>query len=71
LRDAYSVVPEGGGATFPAFAPNRRIDAIFVSEAVTVLGAGVPAGLPAAAAASDHLPVLGELLLGPSGGSGS
>lgn len=68
LRDAYSVVPEGGGATFPAFAPNRRIDAIFVSEAVTVLAAGVPHGLPAAAAASDHLPVLAQLMLGPSPG---
>jgi endonuclease/exonuclease/phosphatase family metal-dependent hydrolase len=66
LRDAYSVVPEGGGATFPAFAPNRRIDAIFVSEAVTVLAAGVPAGLRAAAAASDHLPVLAQVMLGPS-----
>jgi endonuclease/exonuclease/phosphatase family metal-dependent hydrolase len=68
LRDAHAIVPRGGGTTFPAFAPTRRIDAIFVSEAVTVLGAGVPSGLPAAAAASDHLPVLAELLLGPSGG---
>jgi endonuclease/exonuclease/phosphatase family metal-dependent hydrolase len=65
LRDAYSVVPEGGGATFPAFAPNRRIDAIFVSGGVTVLAAGVPDGLPAAAAASDHLPVLAQVMLGP------
>jgi endonuclease/exonuclease/phosphatase family metal-dependent hydrolase len=68
LRDAYAVVPQGGATTFPAFAPTRRIDAIFVSEAVTVLGAGVPEGLPAAAAASDHLPVLAELIPGPSAG---
>jgi len=68
LRDAYAVVPDGGGPTFPAFAPTRRIDAIFVSEAVTVLAAGVPAGLPAAAAASDHLPVLAQVMLGPSAG---
>jgi endonuclease/exonuclease/phosphatase family metal-dependent hydrolase len=71
LRDAHAVVPQGGSTTFPAFAPTRRIDAIFVSDAVTVLGAGVPTGLPAAAAASDHLPVLGEFILGPSGGPGS
>jgi endonuclease/exonuclease/phosphatase family metal-dependent hydrolase len=68
LRDAHAVVPQGGATTFPAFAPTRRIDAIFVSDAVTVLGAGVPADLPAAAAASDHLPVLAELILGPTAG---
>jgi endonuclease/exonuclease/phosphatase family metal-dependent hydrolase len=66
LRDAHAVVPQGGSTTFPAFAPTRRIDAIFVSDAVTVMGAGVPADLSAAAAASDHLPVLAEVFLGPS-----
>ncbi len=67
LRDAHAVAPVGGTLTFPASVPSRRIDGVFVSESVTVLGAGVPEGLMNAAGASDHLPVLAELTLRPAG----
>lgn len=63
LCDAHAVAPVGGTLTFPAAAPDRRIDAIFVSKSVEVVGAGVPDGLADSAAASDHLPVLAELRL--------
>lgn len=64
LRDAHAVKPAGGTLTFPAAAPDRRIDAVLVSESVTVLGAGVPEGLRNPAASSDHLPVVADLRLG-------
>lgn len=63
LHDAHELAPAGTGCTFPARAPDRRLDAIFVSTAVTVLGCGVPAGLSDPSAASDHLPVVADLLL--------
>lgn len=63
LHDAHAVAPDGGTLTFPAAAPNRRIDAVFVSKSVEVLGAGVPEGLADAAKASDHLPVIATLRL--------
>lgn len=63
LRDVHAVSPQGGELTFPAAVPTRRVDALFVSPSVEVTGAGVPAGLANPAAASDHLPVLAELLL--------
>jgi len=55
-------------ADLSAFAPTRRIDAIFVLRGGHRVGCRVPAGLPAAAAASDHLPVLAQVMLGPSAG---
>ncbi|WP_217165726.1 endonuclease/exonuclease/phosphatase family protein [Streptomyces sp. AC512_CC834] len=66
LRDCWTAAPWGGEYTFPATAPDRRIDAVFVTEGVEVLGCGVPAGLPGVAeddlrAATDHLPVLTAL----------
>ncbi|MGQ0846074.1 MAG: endonuclease/exonuclease/phosphatase family protein [Sporichthyaceae bacterium] len=61
LRDAHAVAPVGDVLTFPAVAPARRIDGVFVSPSVRVLGAGVPVDLPNAAAASDHLPVVADL----------
>ncbi|CAL9292029.1 endonuclease/exonuclease/phosphatase family protein [Streptomyces rochei] len=66
LRDCWTAAPRGGEYTFPATDPDRRIDAVFVTEGVEVLGCGVPLGLPGVAehdlrAATDHLPVLTAL----------
>lgn len=68
LQDCWSVAPWGGERTFPAVAPDRRIDAVFASAGVEVLACGVPAGLPGVSAedlasATDHLPVLAALRL--------
>lgn len=70
LRDAHAVKPVGGTLTFPAAAPDRRIDAVFVSPSIAVVGAGVPAGLTNPSAASDHLPVVADLMLDQTVGSG-
>jgi endonuclease/exonuclease/phosphatase family metal-dependent hydrolase len=48
--------------TFPAGAPDRRIDAVLVDPRITVTGYRV-AEPPAARRASDHLPVVAELAL--------
>jgi endonuclease/exonuclease/phosphatase family metal-dependent hydrolase len=63
LRDGYAAAPRGDDLTFPARAPNRRLDAVFVSPGITVTGCGVPPGLVDPAAATDHLPVVADLLL--------
>ncbi|MEU4949941.1 endonuclease/exonuclease/phosphatase family protein [Streptomyces lavendulae] len=68
LRDCWTVAPWGGGDTFPAVAPDRRIDAVFASAGVEVLACGVPAGLTGITprdlhTATDHLPVLATLRL--------
>ncbi|MEU3775239.1 endonuclease/exonuclease/phosphatase family protein [Streptomyces sp. NPDC032472] len=68
LQDCRTVAPWGGEHTFVRSGPPRRIDAIFASAGVEVLGCGVPQGLdgitPAdLAAATDHLPVLSTLRL--------
>jgi endonuclease/exonuclease/phosphatase family metal-dependent hydrolase len=69
LQDGYAVAPWGGEVTNTR-APFQRIDAVFASGAVRVLGCGVPRGLPGVsdadlAAATDHLPVLAALRLPP------
>lgn len=66
LRDAWDVAPWGGEHTSTPRDPVQRIDAVFATEGVEILGAGVPAGLPGVAAgdlvaATDHLPVLAAL----------
>ncbi|MFE3556689.1 endonuclease/exonuclease/phosphatase family protein [Streptomyces sp. NPDC059193] len=71
LQDCWSVAPWGGERTFPAGAPDRRIDAVFATGGVEVLACGVPAGLAGVSAAdltaaTDHLPVLATLRL-PAG----
>ncbi|MDT0346560.1 endonuclease/exonuclease/phosphatase family protein [Streptomyces litchfieldiae] len=68
LTDAWRRSPEGGEHTFPATAPDRRIDAVLCSPGVEVLGCGVPAAErgPLAAdprRAGDHLPLLARLRL--------
>jgi len=60
LGDGYARAPWGGAATFPAAAPDRRIDAIFASAEVEVLSCGAYEH-PDVAAASDHRPVLAVL----------
>ncbi|MET9442574.1 endonuclease/exonuclease/phosphatase family protein [Streptomyces sp. NPDC006610] len=66
LQDCWATAPWGGEHTFPATAPDRRIDAVFATKGVEVLGCGVPTGLPGVGphelrAATDHLPVLAAL----------
>ncbi|GGT94924.1 endonuclease/exonuclease/phosphatase family protein [Streptomyces violascens] len=64
LQDCREAAPWGGGPTFPPKDPHQRIDAIFATHGVEVLGCGVPLGLAAPAdltAATDHLPVLAAL----------
>jgi endonuclease/exonuclease/phosphatase family metal-dependent hydrolase len=61
-RDAYAVAPTWGESTYSATNPVRRIDAIFVDPAITVVSSGVP-DVPAIERASDHRPVLAVLRL--------
>jgi endonuclease/exonuclease/phosphatase family metal-dependent hydrolase len=51
------LVDTGGAPTFPASAPDRRIDAVFVSPSVKVIACEVVAG-DEARRASDHLPIV-------------
>lgn len=62
LDDGWLRAPWGGEGTFPAAAPDRRIDGIFVSAAVEVVSCGAYEH-PDVAAASDHRPVLAVLRL--------
>lgn len=75
LQDAWTVKPWGGEHTTPPARPSQRIDAVFATGGVEVLGCGVPTGLPGASesdltAATDHLPVLAALRVpGPGAGA--
>lgn len=62
-QDCWEMKPQGGEYTFPAHDPRRRLDAVFATDGIEVLGCGVPDGLPEAdlRAATDHLPVLAAL----------
>ncbi|HIZ37104.1 MAG TPA: endonuclease/exonuclease/phosphatase family protein [Candidatus Ruania gallistercoris] len=62
LTDAYAAAGAGDGFTFPAVAPDRRIDYVTVSARITVQDAFVP-GDGVAATASDHRPVVADLEL--------
>ncbi|CNG79854.1 Uncharacterized protein conserved in bacteria [Mycobacterium tuberculosis] len=67
FRDAYEVAPTGGGPTFPARDPARRIDAVFADPAIRITACGVPADEAVARdypAATDHRPVAADLLPG-------
>lgn len=68
LQDCHAVRPWGGGPTWPAGDPRKRIDAVFATEGVEVLGCGVPTpgAVPGLSpedlrTATDHLPVLAAL----------
>lgn len=64
LQDCWEVAPWGGEFTSTPDDPHQRIDAIFATAGVEVLGCGVPLGLAAPAdlrTATDHLPVLAAL----------
>ncbi|MFJ8750700.1 endonuclease/exonuclease/phosphatase family protein [Streptomyces sp. NPDC102441] len=66
LQDCRTVRPWGGELTFPPDAPRKRIDAVFATDGIEVLGCGVPEDLPGVTgadlrAATDHLPVLAAL----------
>lgn len=71
LRDCWTAAPWGGEYTSTPDDPRQRIDAIFVTKGVEVLGCGVPAAHPGVTypdlrAATDHLPVLASLRI-PAG----
>ena len=66
LQDGWATRPWGAESTSTAVDPHQRIDAIFATGGVEVLGCGVPLGLPGVAEAdlrnaTDHLPVLAAL----------
>ncbi|WP_405799910.1 endonuclease/exonuclease/phosphatase family protein [Streptomyces sp. NBC_01506] len=66
FQDGWAVKPWGSEYTSTPADPRQRIDAIFATERVEVLGCGVPLGLPGIEAsdlraATDHLPVLAAL----------
>ncbi|MBV7694848.1 endonuclease/exonuclease/phosphatase family protein [Streptomyces sp. TRM70350] len=66
LQDCWATVPWGGEYTSTPAAPHQRIDAIFATKGIKVLGCGVPQGHPGVTdtdlrAATDHLPVLAAL----------
>ncbi|ATL27128.1 endonuclease/exonuclease/phosphatase family protein [Streptomyces formicae] len=66
LQDCWAVRPWGGEQTSTPVDPHQRIDALFATSDVEVLGCGVPSDLPGVTgtdlrAATDHLPVLAAL----------
>ena len=56
MADAWEAGGEGDGFTYPAAAPQRRIDYVFVTRGIAVDRAWVPA-----TDVSDHRPVVAEL----------
>ncbi|MCX4880224.1 MULTISPECIES: endonuclease/exonuclease/phosphatase family protein [unclassified Streptomyces] len=71
LQDCRATAPWGGEFTFTPVTPFQRIDAIFATKGIEVLGCGVPLGHPGVTetdlrAATDHLPVLAALRI-PAG----
>ncbi|WP_328338016.1 endonuclease/exonuclease/phosphatase family protein [Streptomyces violaceus] len=66
LTDCWAAAPWGGEHTWTPADPYQRIDAIFATKGIEVLGCGVPTGHPGVTgtdlrAATDHLPVLAAL----------
>ncbi|GGY47582.1 endonuclease/exonuclease/phosphatase family protein [Streptomyces djakartensis] len=66
LTDCRAAAPWGGEHTWTPADPYQRIDAIFATRGIEVLGCGVPVGHPGVTeadlrAATDHLPVLAAL----------
>ncbi|MFJ3333484.1 endonuclease/exonuclease/phosphatase family protein [Streptomyces sp. NPDC086766] len=63
LQDGWATKPWGGEHTWTPADPYQRIDAVFATRGIEVLGCGVPHGHPGVSeadlrAATDHLPVL-------------
>ncbi|MCX5384538.1 endonuclease/exonuclease/phosphatase family protein [Streptomyces sp. NBC_00083] len=72
LQDGWATKPWGREHTTRLGDPLQRIDAVFATEGVEVLGCGVPMGLPGVAegdlrSGTDHLPVLAAVRV-PAGG---
>lgn len=63
LQDAWAVVGDGDGWTYPASEPGRRIDQVLVSPDLQVHAARVPT-----TDSSDHRPVVVELIDGSGEG---
>ncbi|MDX6356128.1 MAG: hypothetical protein QOF98_3031 [Streptomyces sp.] len=66
LQDAWATKPWGAEFTNNSTLASQRIDAVFTTPGIEVLGCGVPRGLPGITpedlrAATDHLPVLTAL----------
>ncbi|MGH4027708.1 endonuclease/exonuclease/phosphatase family protein [Actinomycetota bacterium Odt1-20B] len=66
LQDCWATKPWGGEYTSTPADPHQRIDALFATSGVEVLGCGVPLELSGVSdgdlrAATDHLPVLAAL----------
>lgn len=66
LQDCRATAPWGGEFTSTPADPRRRIDAVFATKGIEVLGCGVPVDQPGVReadlrAATDHLPVLAAL----------
>ncbi|MGW2463021.1 endonuclease/exonuclease/phosphatase family protein [Streptomyces sp. NPDC004457] len=66
LQDCRATAPWGGEFTSTPTDPHQRIDAVFATKGIEVLGCGVPLDQPGVReadlrAATDHLPVLAAL----------
>ncbi|AZQ34196.1 endonuclease [Streptomyces cyaneochromogenes] len=66
LQDCWATAPWGTEYTSTPIDPHQRIDAIFATKGIEVIGCGVPLGRPGVTqtdlrAATDHLPVLAAL----------
>ncbi|MFI8187913.1 endonuclease/exonuclease/phosphatase family protein [Streptomyces sp. NPDC085946] len=66
LQDCWATAPWGAEHTWTPGDPYQRIDAIFATKGIEVLGCGVPLGQPGVSetdlrAATDHFPVLAAL----------
>ena len=67
LVDVWAAAGEGVGFTFPASAPASRIDYLFVAPDEQISAVGL--GGTGAELASDHLPIVADLLLPDMAGS--
>jgi endonuclease/exonuclease/phosphatase family metal-dependent hydrolase len=65
LRDAQRVSGGWGQATFPSWLPLFRLDHVWLGKALKADAVCVPRD-PAARAASDHLPIVVDLIVGDS-----
>jgi endonuclease/exonuclease/phosphatase family metal-dependent hydrolase len=65
LADCYPLAPRGDGLTFTARRPGKRLDVVFAAAGLSVRSCGaVDAAVADLEAATDHLPVVAELLAG-------